>query len=65
MSKTIYVGPPCYCSFCGKGQKEVRTLITGPGAVHICDECVETCTQILEERGIDSRQARKLPERKS
>ncbi|MBF6613807.1 MAG: hypothetical protein IVW55_11835 [Chloroflexi bacterium] len=40
-------------------------LITGPGAVHICDRCVETCTQILEERGIDIRQLSRLPDRKS
>ena len=28
------------CSFCGKGQEDVRRLIAGPGAVYICDECV-------------------------
>ncbi|HYA31634.1 MAG TPA: ClpX C4-type zinc finger protein, partial [Thermodesulfovibrionales bacterium] len=30
------------CSFCGKGQDEVRKLIAGP-TVYICDECVELC----------------------
>ncbi|NLZ76994.1 MAG: ATP-dependent Clp protease ATP-binding subunit ClpX [Spirochaetales bacterium] len=34
------------CSFCGKGQEEVRRLINGPG-VAICDECVEVCTDML------------------
>ncbi|MBN2647335.1 MAG: ATP-dependent Clp protease ATP-binding subunit ClpX [Thiotrichales bacterium] len=36
------------CSFCGKGQQEVRKLIAGP-SVYICDECVELCNDILEE----------------
>ena len=37
------------CSFCGKGQEEVRRLIAGPGAVYICDECVELCREIIDE----------------
>ena len=37
-----------YCSFCGKGQDEVRKLIAGP-SVYICDECVELCNDILQE----------------
>ncbi|WP_321323429.1 ATP-dependent Clp protease ATP-binding subunit ClpX [Thiomicrorhabdus sp.] len=37
-----------YCSFCGKGQDEVRKLIAGP-SVYICDECVELCNDILRE----------------
>ncbi|RIK46532.1 MAG: ATP-dependent Clp protease ATP-binding subunit ClpX [Chloroflexi bacterium] len=37
------------CSFCGKGQEEVRRLIAGPGAVYICDECVQLCREIIEE----------------
>lgn len=36
------------CSFCGKSQKEVKKLIAGPG-VYICDECIELCTDIIEE----------------
>lgn len=36
------------CSFCGKGQKEVKKLIAGPG-VYICDECIELCTDIIDE----------------
>src|SRR5262245_4599532 len=34
------------CSFCGKAQTEVRTLVAGPG-VFICDECVELCQAIV------------------
>lgn len=37
-----------YCSFCGKSQHEVRKLIAGP-TVFICDECVELCTDIIQE----------------
>ena len=37
------------CSFCGKTQKQVQQLIAGPG-VYICDECVELCNEIIEER---------------
>src|SRR5271154_6731176 len=37
-----------YCSFCGKGQHEVRKLIAGP-TVFICDECVELCKDIIHE----------------
>ena len=38
-----------HCSFCGKGQENVRRLIAGPGAVYICDECVELCREIIDE----------------
>jgi hypothetical protein len=38
-----------YCSFCGKNQHEVRKLIAGPG-VYICDECVDLCTDIVDEQ---------------
>lgn len=37
------------CSFCGKTQKQVQQLIAGPG-VYICDECVELCNEIIDER---------------
>ena len=40
------------CSFCGKGQDEVKRLIAGPGAVYICDECVELCREIIEEEDV-------------
>jgi len=36
------------CSFCGKGQDEVKKLIAGP-TVYICDECVELCNEIIAE----------------
>ncbi|WP_139490220.1 ATP-dependent protease ATP-binding subunit ClpX [Brevibacillus dissolubilis] len=36
------------CSFCGKSQEQVRKLVAGPG-VYICDECIELCTEIVQE----------------
>src|SRR5437868_5032842 len=39
------------CSFCAKSQDQVKKLIAGPGAVYICDECVELCREIIEEEG--------------
>ena len=37
------------CSFCGKAQTEVKTLIAGPG-VFICDECVQLCQTIIDKQ---------------
>ncbi|MGE0172421.1 MAG: ATP-dependent Clp protease ATP-binding subunit ClpX [Oligoflexales bacterium] len=37
-----------HCSFCGKGQKEVKKLIAGPN-VYICDECIQLCNDIIAE----------------
>ena len=43
------------CSFCGKPQSSVRRLIAGPG-VYICDECVQMCTDVLEEEMLEMQQ---------
>jgi ATP-dependent Clp protease ATP-binding subunit ClpX len=52
LSKT----PQFHCSFCGKGQDQVRKLIAGPD-VYICDECISLCNDIiLEEMDEDSPQ---------
>ncbi len=40
-----------FCSFCGKNQQEVKKLIAGP-AVYICDECIQLCSEIIEEENI-------------
>ncbi len=37
------------CSFCGKSEDQVRKLIAGPGDVYICDECINVCSEIVEE----------------
>ncbi|MFB2380970.1 ATP-dependent Clp protease ATP-binding subunit ClpX [Staphylococcus aureus] len=36
------------CSFCGKDQDQVKKLVAGSG-VYICDECIELCSEIVEE----------------
>lgn len=38
---------PGKCSFCGKGQGEVKKLVAAPGAA-ICDECVERLTETMQ-----------------
>ena len=45
-----------FCSFCGKNQKEVKKLIAGP-AVYICDECIQLCSEIIEDEGIKEPQS--------
>ena len=42
------------CSFCGKTQEQVKRLVAGPG-VYICDECIELCSEIIEEEFDDAR----------
>ena len=37
------------CSFCNKTEDQVHKLIAGPNGVYICDECVEICSEIIEE----------------
>lgn len=36
------------CNFCSKAKGEVKRLIAGPD-VYICDECVETCLDIITQ----------------
>jgi hypothetical protein len=49
------------CSFCGKGQDQVRKLVAGPG-VFICNECVELCTEVLaSEEGPRPADGRETP----
>ena len=37
------------CSFCNKSQAQGKKLIAGPNDTYICDECVEVCSEIIEE----------------
>ncbi len=48
MTKKKDTGDNLFCSFCGKNQKDVAKLIAGP-AVYICDECIQLCSEIIEE----------------
>lgn len=38
-----------HCSFCGKSRSQVNKLIQGPGGACICDECVSTCSDMIDE----------------
>jgi ATP-dependent Clp protease ATP-binding subunit ClpX len=54
MSKKFSKGkshPQIRCSFCGKSAEQVEKIITGPG-VHICNECVSMCDNILAEERV-------------
>ncbi|OGW27140.1 MAG: ATP-dependent protease ATP-binding subunit ClpX [Nitrospirae bacterium GWC2_57_13] len=50
------------CSFCGKGQDEVKKLIAGP-SVFICNECVDLCNEIIAEEWEEAKEQKlsKLP----
>jgi len=49
-AKTTQIfGREYHCSFCGKAQTEVKTLVAGPG-VFICDECVHLCRPFIEKK---------------
>ena len=39
------------CSFCSKNKDEVTRLIAGPG-VYICDECIDSCYNLIQEQTI-------------
>ncbi len=39
-----------FCSFCGRNRLETKKLISSPdGLSYICDECINTCKDILNE----------------
>ncbi len=50
---------PIRCSFCGKGETQTSRLIAGPG-VYICSECVQACTELLQD---DMRPEQGAPDR--
>src|ERR1700730_18018602 len=54
-SKRVY-----RCSFCGKAQTEVKTLVAGPG-VFICDECVRLCQQIIARKATTPTLTQEVP----
>ena len=62
MSRREHAHGNLQCSFCGKGQRDVRKLIAGP-TVYICDECIALCNDIIAEEWEEekSREIRTLP----
>lgn len=49
------------CSFCGKTQEQVNRIVAGPG-VYICNECIELCSEIIEEEFDDAHVEQALDE---
>lgn len=59
-------GEKIRCSFCNKTEAQVRKLIAGPNGVYICDQCIDICTEIIEEEleneeGMEEIEAINLP----
>jgi ATP-dependent Clp protease ATP-binding subunit ClpX len=50
-----YRNEPDRCSFCQRPRDEVGRLIAGPPGIHICDECVAVCQNILQVEGVSHR----------
>ena len=42
------------CSFCSKNKEEVTRLIAGPG-VYICDECIDSCYNLIQEQQLKTK----------
>ena len=40
------------CNFCGKGRTQVKKLLAGENAMHICSDCVELCYGILQNNEV-------------
>ncbi|WP_337430895.1 ClpX C4-type zinc finger protein, partial [Bilophila sp.] len=40
------------CSFCGKTETQANQFVSGPDGVHICDECIATCNEMLAQNTI-------------
>ena len=41
--------PTRYCSFCGRNESQVNFLIPSPSGVYICDYCVDSCKELINE----------------
>lgn len=41
------------CSFCGKTETQANQLVSGPDGVHICDECIATCNEMMAQNAIE------------
>lgn len=51
------------CSFCGRRPPEVRSMVAGPGAAYICNDCLQLCAEILYEETPFSEKALELASR--
>jgi len=48
---------PISCSFCGKDQRQVQRLVSGPSGAFICDECIDECNAIMAAQDSEEAQA--------
>jgi len=39
------------CSGCGKAHSEVRRMVALADSTHICNECVDLCSEIVHDEG--------------
>jgi hypothetical protein len=49
-TRTIATKQAFLCNFCGKNNDELEQLIAGPNDIHICNECVDLCMEIIQEQ---------------
>ena len=47
--KTNDKGSVLVCSFCGKKPERGQKADRRTGSVYICDECIQLCSEIIEE----------------
>ena len=40
------------CSFCDKSRDQVQRMVSGPGGVYICNECIDVCRQVMDEESV-------------
>lgn len=48
------------CSFCGKDKSKVKHLIVGPNDAFICDECIDTCLEIINNEKTNDEQPQQV-----
>ncbi len=49
-----------HCSFCGRDELSVEFLIPSPEGAFICDNCIETCSELIaEHRNLDNPKKKK------
>ena len=61
MAQSAFMPPTHYCSFCGRNQDEVDRLVSGPGALFICNECIELLSAIIASEEREAAPAPALP----
>ena len=52
----------CRCCFCGRTERQAEVLIPAPTGFYICNNCVEACSEILDEWEAESRPTAEIPE---